>query len=167
MENINEIYLTKMFKQVLINYKNQGIATFFKGTHNYVPVDPKSNIHAHDYYLYVKVFNDLVKEDNKLVEGFPIAINQLIKNDQIVDAYVAYEVLIAQMKLINNKCHSFKINKEQMIVWFKQISSIFMKHKDRLSTIQYGNSKMYENGLEGLIIDSSKQVDKAYGVKML
>lgn len=167
MANINEIYLEKRLKTILELKPQDGLQLYFTGMFNYVPAASKSNVHAHDYYLYVKVFNDCCKEDPSLVQLFPVAIEQFLEKSDIVNAYRAYEILISQMILTKNGMNRFKIDNSNMIDWFNRINSVFMQHKDRLKEMQYGIAELYENGLEEVIQSSSSVVYEELGVKLL
>lgn len=167
MANINEIYLEKCLKGMLKLKPQDGLRVFFTRAYNYVPADPKSNVHAHDYYLYVKVFNECCKEDQSLVQQFPTAIEQFLGKSDIVDAYIAYEILVSKMILTKNGMNRFKIDNSNMIDWFNRINSVFMQHKDRLKEMQYGIAELYENGLEEVIQSSSSIVYEELGVKLL
>lgn len=115
MANINEIYLKKSLKETLERESQNGLRIFFTGLYNYVPTVSGSNVLASDYYLYVKVFNACCKEDSSLVQLFPVTIEQFLEKSDIVDAYIAYEVLISQMQLTKNGMNGFKIDNSNMI----------------------------------------------------
>jgi hypothetical protein len=167
MTNINEVYLKKCLKGILKLEPQEGLQIFFTGAYNYIPADPKSNVHANDYYLYVKVFNECCKEDQSLVQQFSVAIEQFLEKSDIVNAYIAYEILVSQMRLTRNGMNGFEIDNNNMIDWFNRINSVFMKHKENLRKIQYGIAELYENGLEEVIRSSSSIVDEELGVKLL
>ena len=167
MSILDEIYLKKMLKGMLKLKPNNGTKIFFTGAYNYIPAAPEHNIHAHDYYLYVKVFNDCCIEDVQLKQQFPNAIEQFLTERSIVDTYIAYEILVSQIILTQNGANSFEVDDAQMINWFERINALFVKHKESLREIKYGISELYDNGMEGVILSYNKIVEKKIGLKIL
>ena len=160
-------YSLDFLKGILKIEPNNGVKIFFTGAYNYIPAEPKQNIHANDYYLYVKVFNDCCVEDAQLKQLFPNAIEQFLTERSIVDTYTAYEILVSQIILTQNGANSFEVDDAQMVNWFDRINTVFVEHKDRLREIKFGISKLYDNGMEGVILSSKEIVEKKYGLKIL
>ena len=160
MSTLNEIYLKKALKGILKLQPDDGVRIFFTGAYNYIPAEPKQNIHAHDYYLYVKVFHACCMEDADLIRQFPHAMEQFLAERSIVDTYVAYEILVAQMILTQNGANSFEVDGAQMVNWFERIRAVFAEHKERLKEIKYGIAGLYEHGMAGAISASSEIVEK-------
>ena len=167
MSTLNEIYLKKRLKGILKLEPENGVRIFFTGAYNYIPAEPKQNIHAHDYYLYVKAFHACCMEERDLIRLFPRAIEQFLAEGSIVDTYTAYEILVSQMILTQNGANSFEVDDAQMINWFERIRAVFAEHKERLREIKYGIAEWYEHGMAGAISASSEIVEKKYGLKIL
>ena len=106
-------------------------------------------------------------EDADLIRQFPHAMEQFLAERSIVDTYVAYEILVAQMILTQNGANSIEVDDAQMVNWFERIRAVFAEHKERLKEIKYGIAGLDEHGMAGAISASSEIVEKKYGLKIL
>ena len=138
-ETINEAYLGTRLRDILeISTTDvEAVSTFFSGMHNYCAVMPKSNIHANDYYLYVKVFNIHFKDNPETETLFSKVIEHLLSKNDIVNMYLSFEVLVSQLILTNNRESSFDVSYAKMIDWFDRIF-VFFRNTNKLEKIQYG-----------------------------
>ena len=163
---VNEGYLRAALKKITKIRPEDGISLYFTGMYNYVPAMPKTNIHAHDYYLYVKVFNSFYADDPNAEALFSAAIDGLLSKEDLVDTYIAYEILINQTILTNNKANSFAAQGQKMVKWFERILAAFRTTDVELVKCQYGIAKMYPDGLKGVINSYSELIRDNYHIDM-
>ena len=162
----NEGYLRATLKKITNIRPEDGISLYFTGMYNYVPAMPKTNIHAHDYYLYVKVFNSVYTDDANAEGLFSAAIDCLLSKEEYVSTYIAYEILVNQTILTNNRANSFVVQPQKMVKWFERILAPFTNSDVELDKYQYGIAKMYPDGLKGVINSYSELIRDNYDIDM-
>ena len=164
-ETINEAYLGTRLRDILeISTTDvEAVSTFFSGMYNYCAVMPESNIHANDYYLYVKVFNIYFKDNPETETLFSKVIELLLSKNDIVNMYLSFEVLVSQFILTNNRESSFDVSDAKMIDWFDRMF-LFFRNTNGLEKIQYGIAKMYPDGLKGVINSYMDVITEKYDI---
>jgi len=165
-KTLDEVFLAKSLNNLLRISPKDAIRTFFTGMFNYVPAMPKGNIHAHNYYLYAKVFHAYFKDNPEAESFFSSAIESLLATSNIVDIYVAYEILISQLMLVRNAHNSFVVDKVKMIAWLERIFTYLRNAGTVLDEMQYGIAKMHPGGLKAVVNSHADIIYDFYNIDM-
>ena len=163
---VNEAYLSACLKRILEICPSDGISRYFTGMCNYIPAMPQNDIHAHDYYLYVKVFNSFFKDDPNIETLFSDAVEILLSKEHIVETYIAYEVLVNQVILTDNADNFFVVKNKKMINWFEKILKIFRNPNADLDKCKYGIAELWQDGLRGVINSYAELIRRHYNIDM-
>ena len=138
--------INSVYYKVERAYFNNDFYSLLKGENGYyvglqfIPVDVPTDWCSIIPEIY-NLYNNYEGRNNKILKLYEDTIDELIKNDDVKDKWIVYNILFIQIKMENNGKSPFKINKNN----FKILSNKINIFSNELKNIEDSGYNLFDD----------------------